>query len=62
MKELRFSFYKVEDEFGFNADVIVWVKQDDSVAAMRAAAAQKAKLFLSEMLASIEAEYPAQAK
>jgi hypothetical protein len=45
MKELRLGFHKSEDEFGYNADVNVWVKQSDSVSAMHSEAAQKAKFF-----------------
>jgi hypothetical protein len=60
--ELSFRFQKDEEDFGYNATVSVWVVPSDSVAEMRQRAADRARVFLSQMLSALDAEYPPQSK
>jgi len=59
MKELSFNFHKMKEfgesgEFGFNADVNVWVPYSDSLSEMHEAAKPQLREFLEEILKSLE--------
>jgi len=59
MKELSFNFSKMKDfgesgEFGFNADVNVWVPYSDSLSEMNEAAKPELREFLEQMLKSLD--------
>lgn len=57
-KELSFHFQKIEEDFGYNADLTVWVPLTDSVPEMQRLGVQQARIFLAQMLSALDAEYP----
>lgn len=46
MREMRIRFHEVIDEFGFAADVTVWVEDCDSVSDLHERALNRAREFL----------------
>ena len=53
-RELCVSFHKEEGGRGYGAEISVWVADDDSVSKMRSEAVEKTKVFVRQILKSLE--------